>query len=308
MTEATGDEVQTGEQLIGDVAADEIGAAGARRPVPPQPSQRAIEDFRGGHGAPLVRGRPLPDKWPMWRAIRTVGESVLDFALPPRCPGCGTIVAGTHRFCLTCWRGLDFLGEPECRRCGRPFERPMGEDAECAPCLADPRAYDGVAAAVAYGETASAIAVRLKHGGRQGLAETMARLLSRRVELGIDALLLPVPLHRWRLWRRGYNQAALIARALARLTGMPLEVDLLRRAKSTPLLRGLGPRERAKAVRGAFVVAAGGRTRLKGRTVLLVDDVYTTGATADACAAVLKRAGAAEVRLLCWARVVRPER
>jgi ComF family protein len=118
-------------------------------------------------------------------------------------------------------------------------------------------------------------------------------------------MLAPVPLHRWRIWKRGYNQAGLIASALGRRTGIPVQLDLLERTKATPPLKGMGSRERALAVRGAFRIAAGRKEGLRGRRVVLVDDVFTSGATAGACAAVLKRAGAARVDIICWARVVR---
>lgn len=168
-------------------------------------------------------------------------------------------------------------------------------------------AVDGVRAAVGYGDIARKIALKLKYGGRPGLAETVARQMARLLSQGGDAIVAPVPLHRWRIWRRGYNQSALIARALASAHGLELVLDLVERRRATPVLRGMGPAARAKAVRGAFAVPADRRPALKGRNVLLIDDVYTTGATANACARALKRAGAAEVRLICWARVVRNE-
>lgn len=175
----------------------------------------------------------------------------------------------------------------------------------CAVCLAEPPAHDGVRAAVAYGPAARTLALKLKYGGRTAYAATAARLMARLMPADAE-LLVPVPLHRWRIWGRGFNQAALIARELSRLGGVPAELDLLRRVKATPVLRGLGARGRAKAVAGAFAVAPGAREALKGRAVVLVDDVYTSGATADACVRVLKRAGAARVTLLCWARVLDP--
>lgn len=231
---------------------------------------------------------------------------LLDFALPPRCAGCGAIVGGPHQFCLPCWGGLVFLDGPACRRCGIPFERELGE-VECGACLAAPPPQSGTRAALAYGGAARSVALRLKHGRRPGLAETMARLMARHApdeghEDGGGWMLAPVPLHRWRLWRRGYNQSALIARALGRRTGHAVDTDLIRRIRATPMLGGLNPRQRADAVRGVFRAAP----RAQGLRVVLIDDVYTTGATARACAAALLRAGAVEVRVLCWARVPEP--
>jgi ComF family protein len=231
---------------------------------------------------------------------------VVDFALPPRCPGCGAIVQEEHSFCLGCWSELAFLGEPCCARCGLPFEHDGGgAEAECGGCLAHPPRFDRVRAAVAYGEIPRKVALKLKYGGRPGVAETMARLMERHLERGCEVLLAPVPLHRWRIWKRGYNQAGLIASALARRSGRTALLDALERRKATPYLRGMGPRERALAVRGAFAVPERRKAAIAGRRVVLVDDVFTSGATANACATALKKAGAAEVQLLCWARVVK---
>ena len=238
-------------------------------------------------------------------AARFALSRMLDFALPPRCPGCGAIVADPHRFCLACWHALTFLGEPCCRRCGLPFE--YEGEGECGRCLAEPPAFDRLRAAVAYGEVSRQVALRLKYSGRPGLAETLAHFMLRHLEGGAGrggTLLVPVPLHRWRIWKRGYNQAALIASALARRGGVEAELDLLRRTRATPPLKGLGRRERALAVRGAFALAPGAGPSLAGRRVVLVDDVYTSGATASACARALRRGGAGSVEILCWARVV----
>lgn len=231
---------------------------------------------------------------------------LIDLALPPRCPGCGEITAADHRFCTRCWSGLRFLGPPWCARCHLPFEFDRGPDATCAECMADPPIHDGVRAAVAYSEVARSVALKLKYSGRLACAETMARAMQRLMPEDAG-LLVPVPLHRWRIWSRGFNQAALIARAVARATGVPCDAELLRRTRATPVLRGLGRRGRAKAVAGAFALAPGARQRIQGKTLVLVDDVHTSGATATACARVLKRGGAARVILLCWARVLDDE-
>lgn len=230
------------------------------------------------------------------------------YALPPRCAGCGVPVAADHRFCADCWRGLRFLGPPWCAACHVPFDHDRGEGAVCAACAAKPPRHAGVRAAVAYGPVAGRLAVRLKHGGRIALAGTMARAMARLVPMDApNALLVPVPLHRARLWRRGFNQAALIADALARATGLSHDPLLLERRRPTRLLRGLGRRARARTVQGAFLVPAERRMRVRGRAILLVDDVYTTGATAAACTRALLAAGAASVIVLCWARVLPDE-
>lgn len=185
-----------------------------------------------------------------------------------------------------------------------PFELDRGEDALCAACLAEPPAHDGVRAAVAYGPAARAVVLKLKHGGRIGMARVIGRYLARLALAEPGALLVPVPLHRWRIWRRGFNQSALLARDVARRTGLETRADLIERRKRTPMLGGLGRTARARTLRGAFAVPSEKKAALKGRTVLLVDDVYTSGATAGACAKALKRAGAARVVVLCWARVL----
>ena len=245
-------------------------------------------------------------------AGRACVRSVLDFALPPRCPGCGTIVPEPHLFCLPCWTSLHFLGEPCCRRCGLPFPFEAGAAAECGQCLKEPPPFEQLRAAVAYGPIARKVALKLKYSGRPGVAETLAGFMARHLSPELEgtegeALLVPVPLHRWRLWSRGYNQSALIAQSLSRRSGIPFAAAALRRTRHTPPLRGLGRNERALAVRGAFEVADATSPIIGGRRIILVDDVFTSGATAGACARTLKRAGAKRVEVLCWARVVSEE-
>ena len=177
----------------------------------------------------------------------------------------------------------------------------------CGACLADPPPFDGAPSALAYGPVARTVALRLKYGRRTGHARLMARLMARQlVVLGdIDAVLLvPVPLHRWRLWSRGFNQAALLADELARLTGAPRDHHLLLRVKPTASLRGKGRKERERIVAGAFALAPDAKARAAGKHLVLVDDVHASGATLRAAARALRRSGAMRVSALTWARVV----
>jgi ComF family protein len=228
---------------------------------------------------------------------------VVDFALPARCGGCGTIVDEVDSFCADCWRKLEFLGTAGCARCGLPLK---ATDAEtCAACLAKPPRLDRIRAAVAYDDISCSIALRLKYGRKVALARTMSRFMHPLIgDLGPEAVLVPVPLHRTRLWNRGFNQSVIVAKDLSRRTGLPVAVDALVRVRATPSLKGLSLRQRRRTVAGAFRASPG--AELRGRTVVLVDDVLTTGSTANACARALKKAGAARVDLVSWARVIRP--
>lgn len=237
------------------------------------------------------------------RAAQQAFRTVLDFALPPRCAGCGTIVDEIDSFCPPCWTSLDFLGSEGCSCCGLPLQ--ATEARTCAVCLAKPPRLDRIRSAVAYCDISSSIAMRLKYGRKIALARTMSRFMRPLMpDRPGNSLLVPIPLHPIRLWRRSFNQAAFVAKALSRKTGVPVAVDALQRIKATPPLRGMGVNQRRRAVAGAFRARPG--TDLQGRTIILIDDVYTSGSTANACARVLKRAGAARVELISWARVIRP--
>jgi ComF family protein len=235
--------------------------------------------------------------------VRTCLRWALDFALPPRCAGCGTIVADVHSFCADCWRQVEFLGEGGCKTCGIPLA--ATEFDTCAPCLARPPRIARARAAVAYDDLSRSLAIRLKYGRKVAVAKTMARYMLPLVKRdGDERLLVPVPLHRSRLWWRGFNQAALVARELSKGLGIPSDAVALSRTRRTPPLKGMSPLQRRKTVAGAFRVRD--KAAIAGRTIVLVDDVFTTGSTADACARALTRAGATRVELVSWARVVKP--
>ena len=231
---------------------------------------------------------------------------VVDLVFPPRCPVCGEGIAEQRGLCAECWSDLVIPGEPACATCQRPLgDLERDEGTQCAPCLANPPRHAGIAAGVLYTEPARKLVLAFKHGRRIALAPMLARLAAARLpELEGEWLAIPVPLHRSRIWKRGYNQSALLARQVAKLRGAELLVDGLIRTKATPPLGGLGRKERAKTLQGAVEVSPRRRERIKGAQILLVDDVLTSGATTDACTRALLKAGAKSVRIVCFARVM----
>ncbi|MFL6788669.1 MAG: ComF family protein [Sphingomicrobium sp.] len=235
--------------------------------------------------------------------VDRMARAILNFALPPTCAGCGEIIEEVGNFCPACWGRMEWLGNGGCHCCGLPL---AGTEIEtCGRCLAEPPKLDRIRAAVAYDDLPRSIALRLKYGRKVALARTMARYMAPlKGEWGDDALIVPVPLHRWRLWGRGFNQSNLLAWELGKYWQLSVEGRLVRRTRRTRPLKGLNVNQRRKAVSGAFAVADADRVRDK--TVILIDDVLTSGSTAEACARVLRRAGAARIELISWARVVRP--
>ncbi|WP_243457298.1 ComF family protein [Parasphingorhabdus cellanae] len=165
--------------------------------------------------------------------------------------------------------------------------------------------HDGVRSVAAYDDKSSLLPMRLKYGARLGLAELIGQHMVRFLhEVPADALIVPVPLHRWRLWSRGYNQSVLIGRALSKQSGLDMTSDILTRKNATPPLRSMSVKKRRTIVNRAFWISPKMVGSIAGKTIILVDDVYTTGSTANACAKLLKKSGAAKVLVFCWARVL----
>ena len=238
--------------------------------------------------------------------LSTALAPLVDLAFPPRCPLCGEGLSAQDGLCAACWSGLAIPGEPACALCQRPFADGIAAGSVCAPCLAEPPRHDGIAAATLYNDASRRLVLAFKHGHRIALAPFLARLILARLPqaTGPGWIVVPVPLHRWRLWRRGFNQAALIAREIARTRKAELLVDALVRRKPTPMLGGLGRAARARALTGAIALSPRVAARIKNAKVVLVDDVLTSGATSEACVRVLKRAGAEQVVIACFARVL----
>lgn len=226
--------------------------------------------------------------------------------LPPLCFSCRAPVGATGELCPACWRALNFINGAQCLCCGVPFDVVAGaSDLECDQCLRTPPAFSRARAPLLYDDAAKAIIMRFKHGDQLQAIRTFLPWLQ---VAGSEVLaradvLVPVPLSYWRFFKRRYNQAALLAQHLARATGKTVSVDALRRTRHTPSQGGRSRAERFKNVENAFVVHPRKTAQVSGKTVVLLDDVLTTGATAGACAKALLAAGAARVDVLTIARV-----
>lgn len=257
--------------------------------------------------------RPMPagarhNAAPLGFFGRRALSRIADLLLPPLCLACREPVDSHSGLCPACWSQVNFIEPPVCERLGIPLPYSTDEPIVSAGAMADPPVYNRARAVARYDAVMRDLVHGLKFRDRQEgvalfgrwLAHAGASLLAR------ADILVPVPLYGGRLWRRRFNQSALLALAVSKRTGIPVDSLSLRRSRRTASQVGLSAEQRRRNVAGAFLVPPDGRVALGGKQVILVDDVITTGATANACARALKRAGAARVDVLALARVVDP--
>lgn len=225
---------------------------------------------------------------------------------PPTCVGCGGATSEPHGLCAACWGEMRFIERPYCERLGTPFALDLGMPLLSPAAIAEPPVFERARAAVRYDDTARALVHRLKYSDRLDLAEALGRMMARAGRELIESadVIVPVPLHRSRLWWRRFNQAMALASVVARIGTRPCDPFLLARVKRTQSQVGLTRAQRGDNLQGAFRVSVDVKPRLADQRVLLVDDVLTTGATANAAARALLRGGAKTVDVLAFARVV----
>lgn len=234
--------------------------------------------------------------------------AALDRLVPPLCLGCRRPLSEPRALCFSCWPQLELIEPPICPILGTPLAFDAGPGARSPELRWNHPLYDMARAATVYGPMSRRLVHQLKFADVPGVADLMARLMAPRVRDALDGadVLIPVPLHRRRLASRRFNQAVLLADKLSALTGVPVDRFAVRRVRATRHQVGLGRAERSDNLHKAFLVAD--RAAVAGRTVVMVDDVLTTGATADALALTLAAAGARTVRMAAFARVVGPDR
>jgi ComF family protein len=242
-------------------------------------------------------------------ALRATFGLAIDVALPQLCAACREPVGG-EGLCAACWARLTFIAPPYCERLGIPFPFDPGPGVLSMEAIADPPAYRRARAAVRYDDVARKLVHAFKYGDRLDLAPIMGRWMAnagRELIAEADAI-VPVPLHWRRQWMRRFNQSALLGEVVGKACGTAVAHAALKRVKATPQQVGLSQTQRADNVQGAFRVPAAAKAEVAQRKLLLIDDVLTSGATVDACARALLRAGAAQVDVLVFARVVAPTR
>jgi ComF family protein len=263
----------------------------------------APEQIRGKFSFALEPGRVLLS---LRSACRHALHGAIGLVYPPSCVACQGATAEAQGLCPACWGGIGFIERPYCERLGTPFAIDLGAGLISPAAMADPPVFARARAVCRFDGTARELVHRLKYGDRLELAITLGRMMARaghELLAGAD-LVIPVPLHRTRLWSRRFNQAAALAQVVARQGGVALAPAALARVKRTRQQVGLTRAQRADNLQGAFRVLPAMKPLVEGRRLVLVDDVLTTGSTANAASRALLRAGASQVDILTFARVV----
>ena len=237
-------------------------------------------------------------------SLKNLISRALDLVLPPLCLICDEPVGGVATLCPACWKQIQFIAPPLCECCGVGFDVPVGAGMLCGACLAGTPQYQSARAALVYDDVSRKLILGFKHGDRTYAAAALAVWMHRAagdVLAQADAL-LPVPLHRRRLFHRRYNQSALLAQHIGKLADKPVLFDALRRIRATPSQGHRKRKERQENVRGAFAVPLQQAVTVKDKVLVLVDDVMTTGSTVEECARILLKAGAKQVHVVVLAR------
>lgn len=249
--------------------------------------------------------RRLFARFGLRRMIGGAAKRGIGLLYPPQCIACEAATASPHSLCVTCWNGLPLITKPYCERLGTPFAVDYGMGMLSPAAIADPPRFDRGRAVARHRDTARDLVSRLKYGERLDLSRLMANMMVHAGrELLADAdLIVPVPMHRFRLWRRRYNQAALLATEISRASGVRVSLDALIRAKHTRAQVGLGRSERQQNLIGAFRIPPEKTVEVAGRRVVVIDDVRTTGSTLNACAHILRKAGAIRIDVLTFTLV-----
>ena len=231
----------------------------------------------------------------------------VDLLIPLRCVKCGSILGNAEGLCSSCWPLISFITKPYCACCGLPFDFDIEEGALCGACNQENPSYKTARSVFSYTSESKDLILKFKHTDSLHAAPLFASWMARSLENIENPLCMPVPLHWTRLFMRTYNQAALLAREIARLKGWPYVPSCLIRKRRTPSQGHLSKKERIKNVDRAFEVPEAKKSQIVGKTILLVDDVFTTGATLEACSKALLKTGAKEVHALALGRVVKTQ-
>ncbi|SES35144.1 comF family protein [Rhizobium sp. NFR03] len=278
---------------------------------PAETANQTVDSRKASVGTDLDAADTQPGRGKRFRQmlvarLLAAGRGTADLLYPPVCRGCGRFVQRHAAVCPACWASLRLIERPFCEVLGVPFSHDLGRGILSADAIANPPPFTRLRSVAIHTGIARDLVHALKYTDRTDLAPMMAAWMLRAGEGVVQAAdaIVPVPLHKYRLWSRRFNQSAELARALAHLSGRPMLATALVRRRRTMRQVGLGATQRQDNVRGAFLVTEAGQSLVFGRHIVLVDDVYTTGATVAAATRALKRAGASEVTVLTFARAV----